>query len=63
MTWTRPKKIGPTEGQGISLMPCPFTGHKMFWAGANLLCQTQNLFAYCGSHKHFVPDKKMIYIQ
>ena len=25
--------------------------------------QTINLFTYCGSHKHFVPDKKMICIQ
>ena len=45
------------------LMPCPFTGPKMFWAGHNFLCQTKNLFTYCGSHKHFVPDKKMICIQ
>ena len=40
-------------------MPCPFTGPKMFCAGPNVLCQTKNLFTYCGSHKHFVPDKKM----
>ena len=45
------------------LMPCPFTGPKMFWAGPNFLCQTKNLFTYFGSHKHFVPDKKMICIQ
>ena len=45
------------------LMPCPFTGPKMFWAGPNLLCQTKHLLTYCGSHKHFVPDKKMICIQ
>ena len=44
------------------LMPCPFTGPKMFWAGTIFLCQTKNLFTYCGSHKHFVPDKKMICI-
>ena len=47
----------------IHLMPCPFTGPKMFCAGPNFLCQTKNLFTYCGSHKHFVPDKKMICIQ
>ena len=41
----------------------PFTGPKMFCAGPNFLCQTKNLFTYCGSHKHFVPDKKMICIQ
>ena len=46
-----------------SLLPCPFTGLKMFWAGPNFLCQTKNLFTYCASHKHFVPDKKMICIQ
>ena len=43
---------------GHNLLPCPFTGPKMFWAGPNFLCQTKNLFIYCGSHKHFVPDKK-----
>ena len=44
-------------------MPCPFTGHKMFCAGPNFLFRTKNLFTFCGSHKHFVPDKKMICIQ
>ena len=39
-------------------MPCPFTGPEMFWAGPNFLCRTKNLFAYCGSHKHFVLEKK-----
>ena len=47
----------------LIFMPCPFTGPKMFWAGPNFLCQTKNSFIYCGSHKHFVPDKKMICIQ
>ena len=41
-------------------MPCPFTGPKMFCAGPHFLCQTKHLFTYCASHKHFVPDKKMI---
>ena len=50
------KKIG-------SLMPCPFTGPKMFCAGPIFLCQTKIFFTYCGSHKNFVPDKKMICIQ
>ena len=45
------------------LLPCLFTGPKMFWAGPNFLCPTKNLFTYCGSHRHFVPDKKMICIQ
>ena len=44
-------------------VPCPFTGPKMFWAGPNFLCQNKKLFTYCGSHKNFVPDKKMICIQ
>ena len=47
----------------INLMPYPFTGPKMFLAGPNFLCQTKKLFTYCGSHKHFVPDKKLICIQ
>ena len=45
------------------VMPCPFTGTKMFCAGPNFLNQPKNLFTYCASHKHFVPDKKMICIQ
>ena len=28
------------------LMPCPFTGPKMFWAGPNFLCQTKRWFAF-----------------
>ena len=32
----------------------------MFRAGPNFLCKTKNLFIYCGSHKHFASDKKMI---
>ena len=47
----------------VKHMPCPFRGPKMFWTGPNFLCQTKNLFTYCGIHKHFVPDKKMICIQ
>ena len=46
-----------------TLMPCPFTGPKMFCTGPNFLCQTKNSSIYCGSHKQFVPDKKMICIQ
>ena len=37
----------------------PLTGPKMFWVGPKYLCQTKKLFTYCGSHKNFVPDKKM----
>ena len=54
--------LDPTHFSDL-LMPCPFTGSKMFWAGPIFLCQIKNLFTYCGSHKHFVPDKKMICIQ
>ena len=43
-------------------MPCPFTGRKMFCTGPIFLCWTKNLFTYCASHNHFVPDKKMICI-
>ena len=39
-------------------MPCPFRGGKMFCASPNVLCQTKNLFTYCASNKHFVPEKK-----
>ena len=27
-------------------MPCPFTGHKMFCAGPNILCQTKNKIVF-----------------
>ena len=33
----------------FTLMPCYFTGPKMFWSCLNFLCQTKNLFTYCGS--------------
>ena len=29
-----------------TLMPCRFTGLKMFWAGPNFLCQTKKIFTY-----------------
>ena len=58
------KFVGTLKSQTVArLMPCPFTGPKMFWAGPNFLRQTKNLFTYCSSHNHFVPDKKMICIQ
>ena len=34
-----------------------------FCASPNFLCRTKNLFTYCASHKHFVPEQKMICIQ
>ena len=51
------------NGMKLFLMPCPFTGPKIFCAGPNFLSQHKNLFTYCASHKHFVQDKKMICIQ
>jgi hypothetical protein len=44
-------------------MPCPFIGPKMFRAGPNFFSNPKSLFTYFASHKHFVPDKKMICIQ
>ena len=38
-------------------MPCPFIGPKYFGLVQFFLCQTKNIFTYCGSHKHFVPEK------
>ena len=56
-------KISPQCGQKLEikksvnilwdhekLLPCPFTGHKMFCVGPNVLCRTKNLFTYCASH-------------
>ena len=39
-----------------SVMPCPFTGPKMFCAGPNVLCQTKNLFTY----KKFGPAQNIL---
>ena len=41
-------------------MPCPFTGHKMFCAGKNILCQPKNLTAFSASSKTFVIAQKPI---
>ena len=54
--WTTLIKRCSYGNRSYSLMPCPFTGPKMFGAGPNFLRKTINLFKYCGSHKHFVPD-------
>ena len=40
----------------FSLMPCPFTGPKNFGLD-QILCARSYFFTYCGSHKHFVPEK------
>ena len=42
------------------LMPCPFTGPKMFCAGPNFLSQPKNLTAFSASSKTFVPAQKPI---
>ena len=43
-----------------SLMPCPFTGRKMFCIGPNFLSQPKNLTAFSASSKTFVPAQKPI---
>jgi hypothetical protein len=43
-----------------ALMPCPFTGHKMFSAGPNFLSQPKKLTAFSASSKTFVPAQKPI---
>ena len=42
------------------LMPCPFTGPKMFCAGPNILSQPKNLTAFSASSKTFVLAQKPI---
>ena len=44
----------------VCLMPCPFTGPKMFCASPNVLSQSKNLIAFSASSKTFVPAKKPI---
>ena len=58
MSYSRDGGGYDNRNQGVSvLMPCPFTGPKMFWAGPKIYLHIG------GCHKHFVPDKKMIRIQ
>ena len=51
--------------KSVLLMPCPFTGPKMFYASPNFLCRIYQKFIHilcqC-SDKHFVPEQKMICI-
>jgi hypothetical protein len=47
----------PTVFESL-LMPCPFTGPKMFGAGPSFLSQPKNLTAYSASSKPFVPAHK-----
>ena len=48
------------EKKDMKLMPCPFTGPKMFCAGPNVLSQPKNLTAFSASSKTFVPVQKTI---
>ena len=54
----------PTQNFVLSplnaLLPCPFTGRKMFCAGPNFLSQPKNLTAFSASSKTFVPAQKPI---
>ena len=43
-----------------ALMPCPFTGPKMFWAGPNFLSHPKNLTSFSAFSKTFVPAQKPI---
>ena len=44
----------------LKLMPCPFTGPKMFCADPNFFSQPKNLTAFSASSKTFVPAQKPI---
>ena len=44
----------------MSLMPCPFTGPKMFCADQNFFGQPKNLTAFSASSKTFEPAQKPI---
>ena len=44
-----------------NLMPCPFTGPKMFCADLKILSQPKNLTAFSASSKTFVPTQKKFY--
>ena len=42
-----------------SLMLCPCTGPKVFWAAPNILCQTKNWTAVGSTQNFFVPALKL----
>ena len=44
----------------IRLLPCPFTGPKMFWASPNILSQPKHLTAFSASSKTFVSAQKPV---
>ena len=39
-------------------MPLPSTGHKIIWAGPNVLGQTRNYFSYCVRSQSFCARAK-----
>ena len=39
-------------------MPLPSTGHKIIWAGLNVLGQTRNYFSYCVRSQSFCARAK-----
>ena len=53
-------KIKKIKLRRFSLMPCPFTGPKMFCAGPNILSKRKNLTAFSASSKTFVLAQKPI---
>ena len=46
-----------------NLMPCPFTGRKMFCAGPYFLSQPKNLTAFSAPSKAFVLAQNVCYWQ
>ena len=54
------KPISSNKYLNVQLMPCPFTGRKMFCAGPNFMSQPKNLTAFSASSKTFVPAEKPI---
>ena len=53
-------QAGETKLQVKRLMPCTFTGPKMFCAGPSFLCQPKNLTAFSATSKTFVLAQKPI---
>ena len=47
--------------QSTVLLPCPFTGPKMFCVGPNILSQSRNLTAFSASSKTFVLAENQFY--
>ena len=50
-------------------MPCPFKGPKMFWAGANFLCQSKKIIyilwqlqKFCARQKDDLHSVKLVFV-